>query len=65
MTLQGISVERKKRRGSEAQMWMAILVTAAVGASALYMILSNHYQPDSLKWAYCTVGTVIGYWLRK
>lgn len=46
-------------------MWMAILVTAAVGASALYMILSNHYQPDSLKWAYCTVGTVIGYWLRK
>ena len=55
------------RRFSESrlQMWMGILVTVGVGASALYIIISNHYGQDSLKWAYGAVGTVIGYWLKK
>jgi hypothetical protein len=52
-------------RRHKSEVWMTILVTAAFGVSALYIVLSNHYGQDSLKWAYGILGTLIGYWLRK
>jgi hypothetical protein len=39
-------------------------VTVAIGAASLYVILSKRYDQDSLKWAYGTIGTVVGYWLK-
>ena len=42
---------------------MAGLVTIAVLGSSLYMILSGAYDESSTKWAYGSVGTIVGYWL--
>ena len=32
--------------------------------AALYVILSKRYPPKVEHWAYATVGTVLGFWLR-
>jgi len=39
-------------------------VTVAVLATALYVVLSSKYPDDYKKWAFGTIGTVLGYWLR-
>ena len=45
---------------------MAVLVTIAILASALYVILSNQQFPDAhQKWAFGAIGTIVGYWLKK
>jgi len=49
----------------DPEMLMAIVVTLLVATSALYIILSDHYGQDSLKWAYGAIGTVVGYWLKR
>lgn len=41
-----------------------ITVSAAVLAASLFIILSNRYGPKDKHWAYATVGTVLGYWLK-
>jgi len=43
---------------------MPIIVTLGIVAAALYIILSHEYDQDSLKWAYGSLGTVVGYWLK-
>ena len=40
------------------------VVTAAVLAACLYMILSQKFPGDAMKWAYGTVGVILGYWFR-
>jgi hypothetical protein len=59
------SQNRRKVSSRAMREWMSLLVTTAVGAAALYIVLSNHYGQDSLKWAYGVVGTVMGYWLKR
>lgn len=45
---------------------MSVLVTVAILASALYVILSNQTFPDAhQKWAFGAIGTIVGYWLKK
>jgi len=39
-------------------------VTLTVLAGALYVVLSGKYPDDYTKWAFGTIGTVLGYWLR-
>jgi hypothetical protein len=42
---------------------MAVVVTIAVLASALFVVLSGRYPGDVQKWAFGAIGTVFGYWL--
>jgi hypothetical protein len=51
--------------GRSNSAWMIIVVTAVLAGASLYIILSKHYEQDSLKWAYGTLGTKEGYWLKK
>jgi len=54
------------RRGPDpVQIWMTVVVTLAIGAAALYIVLSDHYGQDSVKWAFGSLGTVVGYWLKR
>ena len=46
------------------RLWMAVAVSIIVLASALYVILSGSNDVSSEKWAFATVGTIIGFWLR-
>ena len=40
-----------------------IVISLIVLAAALYAILSQRYTPDVQKWAFGTVGLILGYWL--
>ncbi len=42
---------------------MAGMVSIMVLLSALYITLSNHYAGDATKWAFGSIGTIMGYWL--
>ena len=44
--------------------WMPAVVTVAVLASALWVILSGDYDEASAKWAFGAVGLVVGFWLK-
>lgn len=43
---------------------MQIVVSLAVLAAALFVLLSKNYDEAYIKWAIGTIGIVVGYWLR-
>lgn len=43
---------------------MSVIISLAVLGAALYVILSNKFHDGSEKWAYATIGTIIGFWLK-
>jgi succinate dehydrogenase hydrophobic anchor subunit len=43
---------------------MQIILSLALTAASLYIILSHQYEPKDTHWAYGTIGTVLGFWLR-
>ncbi len=42
---------------------MQVVISVVVLGAGLYVILSNKYPAETLKWAYGVVGIVVGYWL--
>jgi hypothetical protein len=42
---------------------MRIVISLVVLGSSLYVILSNKYPTDTLKWAFGIIGVIVGYWL--
>ena len=42
---------------------MPVLVTLAVLGSAIFVILSQKYPAETEKWAYGSVGVLVGFWL--
>jgi hypothetical protein len=47
-----------------AKLFVPMIVSIAVLAAALYVILSKQYDDSYTKWAFGVIGVVIGYWLR-
>ncbi len=45
-------------------LWMRVAVSLIILASALFLILSRHYDSDQQKWAFGVVGIVLGYWFK-
>jgi hypothetical protein len=43
---------------------MHVSVSLLLLTAALFAILSDHYQPSTMHWAYAAVGTILGFWLR-
>jgi hypothetical protein len=43
---------------------MRFLITCLLLGAGLYIILSSQYTPSDKNWAYGTIGTLVGYWLR-
>lgn len=43
---------------------MQVSVSLLLLTAALFAILSDHYQLSTMHWAYATVGTILGFWLR-
>ena len=39
-------------------------VTAIFGILAIYIIITEPGDSDKIKWAYGTVGLIMGYWLK-
>ncbi len=43
---------------------LAILIIAVLGVS-LYIVVSSRYEAESERWAFGTVGVLLGYWLKE
>ncbi len=41
------------------------IITVALMAASLFVILAKRYSPDDKRWAYATIGTILGFWLPK
>jgi hypothetical protein len=52
---------------SERERWLLLIraiVSAVVLGASLYVILGNSLPDATNKWAFGSVGIIIGYWLR-
>jgi hypothetical protein len=43
---------------------MQLVLTLALGGAAIWIIVAAEHGPDDKKWAYGTLGTLLGYWLK-
>jgi hypothetical protein len=43
---------------------MQILISVAFGAASLFMVIAKRFAPKDKHWAYATLGTILGFWLR-
>ncbi|HEX4156935.1 MAG TPA: hypothetical protein VHY79_00540 [Rhizomicrobium sp.] len=43
---------------------MPVVITVVLLVAALYMILARNYSPQDRHWAYGTLGTLVGFWLK-
>jgi hypothetical protein len=56
------------RRNNQSEMFrlgMQTVVSMIVLGGSLYIIMSQHYDPKDKHWAYGSVGTILGFWLKK
>ena len=53
-----------ERGGFDAALLMRVSISLLVLIAALFIILSKQYDGDQQKWAFGTIGTVLGYWLK-
>ena len=53
-------------QSSPAAAYMPLVITTIFGLAALWIILSNGYKLDeeARKWAFGTLGLIVGYWLK-
>lgn len=49
-----------------AAAYMPFIITGVFGLASLWIILSRSYKPDeeARKWAFGTLGLIVGYWLK-
>jgi hypothetical protein len=39
-------------------------VSVVLAVPAIYIVLASGYQPQEKNWAFTTLGTILGFWLR-
>jgi hypothetical protein len=45
-------------------MWVAVSITAALLATAIFIVLRNGYDEGTKKWAFNTISFIAGFWMR-
>jgi hypothetical protein len=66
----GISIQASMQNQVERFMKLTLMQLGQIGATlllalpALYIILSKEYPPQEMNWAFATLGTILGFWLR-
>jgi hypothetical protein len=43
----------------------SVVVSLLILLANLYVISSRQYGPDDARWAYGSLGTIVGFWVRK
>lgn len=59
-----LGVAREARKAEPRYPWMQPAVSLIVLAASLFVILSGSYGESYAKWAFGSVGLILGYWLR-
>jgi len=44
---------------------MQVLVSLCLLSASLFVILTAGYDPNIKHWAFATVGTILGFWLKR
>ncbi len=44
--------------------WMQVAISLIVLIAALFIVISKAYEPADKHWAYGSLGTILGYWLK-
>jgi hypothetical protein len=50
--------------GLEVKLAMQVLISLMALGASLFMVLAKRYAPKEKHWAYGTIGTIIGFWLK-
>ncbi|BDM83549.1 hypothetical protein [Acaryochloris marina] len=50
---------------TKARLWIRVCLSLFVLVPSIFVILDGSYQNDTDKWAFGTVGTILGYWLKE
>ena len=45
--------------------WVQIIISVVLLIASLFVVLSPKYGPRDKHWAYGTIGTLVGFWLRQ
>lgn len=70
----GVQAETTKGRGeapasedhrAKVRTVMMVVVTVLVLVSGLYVILSKNYDDGTQKWAFASIGAIVGFWLHR
>jgi hypothetical protein len=64
LSVTGLSLRYVAYTGFDLHAIMQVVVSSVVGAAGLFVILSTRYGPKDKHWAYATVGTLLGFWLK-
>lgn len=54
----------KPRSGLDHRVAMEVLLTLTLAGASLFVILSQQYDPNLKHWAFSTLGTITGFWLK-
>ena len=59
-----MSISKNSNKKTNHSAAMQITVTLILLLASLFVILSAQYDANSKHWAFATVGTILGYWLK-
>lgn len=57
-------VQANEPAASGAQSFMPIVVSVALLGGCLFVVFAKRYASADRHWAYATLGTIVGYWLK-
>ena len=60
----GLTVRDVKYKPNPPTLKMQFAISLVFTVAGLWMILSHHYDPQEKHWAYTTLGTILGFWIR-
>jgi hypothetical protein len=62
---QTVPVPEKKTSNFSIEENMKVIVSLLVLVVSLFIaVFSSKFSPDASKWAFTTIGTIVGYWLK-
>jgi hypothetical protein len=64
MNAQNDATRERDRLAQEKEFFMQAGMSLVVCCASLFVILANRFAPTDRHWAYATVGTLLGFWLR-
>jgi hypothetical protein len=64
VSLSGLPFRYVAYTGFDLHAITQVVVSGVLGGAALFIILSKRYGPKDTHWAYATLGTLLGFWLR-
>ena len=63
--VESLKAQRGAAVSSLVPLIMQVVVTLALLAAGLFIVLSSSYTPQAQHWGYGTLGSILGFWLKR